>query len=316
MMSGFVLKRILSVLPVLFSVTFFVFLTVYLSPGDPVSNILGQQATPENVAELRKEFGLDEPFLMQYFLWLSHIVKGDLGDSIIMRVPVMDVLMKNFKNTLILTLGSLIICVGLGVVIGVLSGLKPSSWFDRISMFLAQLGASVPVFWLGIVLMWIFSLQLGWLPSSGMYDMRNEGSFFSLLEHMLLPSVATAIVSLAVIARLTRSSLMDVMNADYIKTFRSYGMPASLIIRRHVFRNMLSPVINITGLQIGHLLGGVLFVEMVFSWPGIGTLLYQAITAHDIPMIQAGVLFVAFSFVLVNLITDLVVDMLNPRMSG
>ncbi len=315
-MLMYIVKRIFSVIPVLLSVTFFVFLIVYLIPGNPAINILGQTATPESIAALNKELGLDQPFWKQYVVWLGKLLEGDLGQSIVMYVPVSEVLLIKLKNTLILTIFSLIISVVIGITLGTLSGLKPSSWFDRTSMFFAQVGANIPGFFLGIVLMWFFSLKLGWLPSSGMYDLRNEGSLTSLLEHTLLPAFAAATASLSVIARLTRSSVIDVMNADYMNTFRSYGIPKRLIIKRHLFRNILSPVINITGLQVGYLIGGVLFVETVFAWPGIGTQLYNSITAQDIPMIQAGVLFVATCFVIVNLLTDIFVMLLNPRLRG
>jgi peptide/nickel transport system permease protein len=312
-MLSYAIKRVLSIIPVLFGVTLLVFFIVALIPGDPAVKILGQAATPENVAALRKDLGLDKPLLVQYGIWLKNIITGDLGTSLAMRVPVLDVIMPKLKNTLILTLGSLTICVICGVFIGLLSGLKQYSWFDRTSMFIAQFGANVPVFWLAIVLMWIFSLQLKLLPSSGMYDLRNEGSFASLIQHIILPSFATASVSLSVISRLTRSSMVEVLNADFIKTFRAYGLPERKIIGKHAMRNILSPILNITGLQVGYLLGGALFVEVVFNWPGIGSQLYISITAQDIPMVQAGVLFVALSFVVVNLVTDLVIAALNPK---
>lgn len=310
----YALKRTVSIFPILLGVTFLVFLIVYLIPGDPAAKILGQAATAENIRALRENLGLDKPFIVQYGIWLGNILFGDLGTSIAMRVPVADVLIPKLENTLILTTGSLFICLIGGILIGLMAGLRQYSWFDRISMFITQFGANIPVFWLAIVLMWIFSLTLGWLPSSGMYDLRNDGSLMSLIEHLILPSIATASVSLAVIARLTRSSIIEVMHADYTKTFRAYGMPEWKIVSKHAFRNILTPLLNMTGLQVGYLLGGALFVEVVFSWPGIGSQLYTSIVAQDIPMVQAGVLFVAISFVLVNLITDLVVAALNPRL--
>jgi peptide/nickel transport system permease protein len=183
-------------------------------------------------------------------------------------------------------------------------------------MFLAQFGANTPVFWLAIVLMWLFSIQLGWLPSSGMYDMREGQSLSGLMQHLILPAFATATVSLAVIARLTRSSLIDVLNAEYIKTFRANGISESKIIGKHAFRNILAPLINMTGLQVGYLLGGALFVEVVFSWPGIGSQIYASITSQDLPMVQAGVLFIAICFVVINLINDLIIASLNPRLKS
>jgi peptide/nickel transport system permease protein len=313
-MLSYAIKRILGIIPILIGVSFIVFSIIYLIPGDPVVKILGQAATEEAVAELRGELGLDKPFFVQYGIWLVNIFTGDFGTSITMRIPVESVLVPKLINTLILTAGSLAICLVGGVAVGLLAGLRPHSRFDRITMFLAQFGANVPVFWLAIVLMWILSIQLGWLPAFGMYDLRTEGSVLSTLQHLLLPAFAAATVSLAVIARLTRSSLIDAFNSDYIKTFRAYGISEKKIIFKHAFRNILSPIINMTGLQVGALMGGALFVEVVFSWPGLGSQLYSSITGQDLPMVQAGVLFIATSFVIVNLINDLLVAFLNPRL--
>lgn len=315
-MFVYTLKRIAMMIPILFGVTFLVFLMVYLIPGDPAVKILGLAANEENVQELRAELGLDQPFLVQYGTWLWKLAHGDLGTSISMRVPVADVLIPKLINTLILTAGSLLVCIVGGILIGFLAGIKQNSWFDKISMFFAQFGANVPVFWLAIVLMWIFSLKLGWLPSSGMYDLRNEGSLSSMLQHLILPSIATASVSLAVISRLTRSRMIDVLSMDFIKTFRANGLPERVINVQHAFRNTLPSVVNMIGLQIGYLLGGSLFVEVVFSWPGIGSQLYTSITAQDIPMVQGGVLFIALSFVIINLVVDLMAAALNPKLRG
>lgn len=313
-MLSYAIKRILAIIPILLGVSFLVFSIVYLIPGDPAVKILGQAASKEAVTELRANLGLDKPFLIQYGIWLGNMLTGNLGTSITMRIPVESVLIPKLINTIILTVGSLIVCVIGGVLIGLLAGLKPYSRFDRILMFFAQFGANVPAFWLAIVLVWIFSIKLGWLPAFGMYDMRTDGSILSRLQHLILPSIAAATVSLAVIARLTRSSLIDAFNSDYIKTFRAYGISEKKIIFKHAFRNILSPIINMTGLQVGALIGGALFVEVVFSWPGLGSQLYASITGQDLPMVQAGVLFIATCFVLVNLINDLLVAFLNPRL--
>ncbi|WP_078428422.1 ABC transporter permease [Alkalihalobacterium alkalinitrilicum] len=315
-MFVYLLKRILSIIPILLGVSFLVFLMVYLIPGDPARIILGQAATEKAILELRAELGLDQPFFVQYGIWLLSVLQGDLGTSIAMRIPVADFLLPKLLNTLILTAGALVICLVGGVLIGLLAALKKYTFFDRFIMFIAQFGANTPVFWLAIVIMWFFSIKLGWLPSSGMYNMRTGPSFSGLLQHLILPAFATATVSLAVIARLTRSSIIEVLNMDYIKTFRANGIPESKIISKHVFRNILSPLLNMSGLQIGYLLGGALFVEVVFSWPGIGSQLYTSINAQDIPMIQAGVLFIAISFVVLNLINDLIVTSLNPRLKS
>lgn len=316
MMVSYLFKRILYMIPILFGVSFLVFSMIYLIPGDPARMMLGQSATPEAVEELRDKSGFNDPFLVQYGTWLLHVLKGDLGTSITMRIPVTSFLIPKLINTLILAAGGLIICVILGITVGIAAALRKYSWFDRIIMFLAQFGANTPAFWLGITLMWLFSIKLGWLPSSGMYDVRTGETFSGLLEHLVLPAFATATVSLAVIARLTRSSLIDVLNAEYIKTFRANGISESKIISKHAFRNILPPLINMIGLQIGYLLGGALFVEVVFNWPGIGSQIYASITSQDLPMVQAGVLFIAISFVVVNLINDVFIASLNPRLKN
>lgn len=314
-MLGYALKRLLLVVPTLLGVTFLVFLTVHLIPGDPAVTLLGTMATAERVAALRAELGLDEPLLVQYLIWLGNLMQGDMGYSISMRgMPVADVILPKYGNTLILTAGALLVCFVGGVAIGTLAGLKQYSWFDKSSMFIAQLGANVPVFWLAIVLMWIFALELRWLPSSGMYSLREGPSVGGILQHLILPAIATATVSLAIIARSTRSNLIDCLNSEFIRTFRAEGIPEWLILGKHVFRNILSSLVNITGLQAGYLLGGAIFVEVVFNWPGLGSQLYNAIVTQDVPMIQAGVLMIAVTFVLINLVTDLAVASLNPKL--
>ncbi|MFF2482961.1 ABC transporter permease [Paenibacillus sp. NPDC058071] len=315
-MALYIGKRMLAVVPVLLFVTFTVFLAVHYSPGNPVDMILGNAATPEAVANLSREMGLDKPLLVQYVNWLADLGQGNFGNSYIHKTPVYDVLMDKFKNTVILAAGGLVLTCLFGILIGVAAGLKPSSWLDRIIMFTTTVGSNLPTFWLGIVLAALFSVKLGWLPSSGMYDLRGDKTFASLLEHMLLPSIAIAVSSLAVVARLIRASVIEVMNADFIQTLRSHGLPFRRIVGKHLLRNILAPVVNITGLEVGYLLGGVLFVETVFSWPGLGTLLYNGIMGHDIPFIQAGVVLIAVIYVFVNLLADIIVSLLNPRLRG
>lgn len=313
MLVSYIVKRVFSIIPIVLGVSFLIFLMMYLIPGDPAQQILGQSATPEAIEDLREEMGLNEPFIVQYGAWLGNIVQGDLGTSVTLRVAVVDYLFPKLINTLILTAGALVICVIFGILIGLIAALRKYTWVDTVFMFFAQFGANTPPFWLGIVLMWIFSVQLGILPSSGMYDLRGEQNLANLLSHLILPAFATATVSIAVIARLTRSTMIDVLNADYIKTFRANGISERKIIFKHGFRNILPSLINMTGMQIGYLLGGALFVEVVFNWPGIGSQLYTSITSHDVPMVQAGVLFIAISFIVINLINDIIIRVLDPR---
>jgi ABC-type dipeptide/oligopeptide/nickel transport systems, permease components len=313
-MGKYMFKRIVLAIPILFGVSFLVFLVVYFIPGDPAVKILGQGATKEAVAQLRQNLGLNEPFFVQYGSWLWNMIHGNFGTSIVMRIPVSSVLFPKMINTIILAAGGFVISVVGGLLIGLLAGVKQNSIFDRISMFLAQFGANVPVFWLAIMLMWLFSLKLGWLPATGMNDLRNQGDPLNVIQHLVLPAIAASSVSLAIIARLARSSIIEVLNTDYITTYRAYGFPEWKIILKHGIRNIMSPLINIIGLELGFLLGGTLFVEVVFSWPGVGMQLYNSITAQDIPMIQTGVLFIAVCFVLINLINDLIISLLNPRL--
>jgi peptide/nickel transport system permease protein len=303
-------------IPILFGVSFLVFSMMHLIPGDPARAMLGQQATHRAIEQLRDKLGFNEPFFVQYGSWLLHVLKGDLGTSITMRIPVSSYLFPKLINTLILAAGGLVFCLIFGIGFGLISAIRKYTWVDRTLMFLAQFGANAPAFWLAITLMWVFSIKLGWLPSLGMYDLRTGPSFLGLLKHLLLPAFATATVSLAVIARLTRSSLIEVLNAEFIKTFRANGISESKIISKHAFRNIIAPLFNMIGLQIGYLLGGALFVEVVFNWPGIGSQIYTSITAQDIPMVQAGVLFIAVCFVLLNLFNDVIIAFLNPRLKN
>lgn len=313
-MAKYALKRIILIFPILLGVSFLVFLIVYLVPGDPVAKLLGQGATKQSIAELRNSLGLNKPFLVQYLSWLGNILHANFGTSIVMRIPVSSILFPKMLNTAILAFGGFIISVIFGLVIGLLSGVYQHSIFDRVTMFLAQFGANVPVFWLAIMLMWIFSLKLGWLPATGMYDLRNEGDPLSVIQHLVLPAIAASSVSLAIIAGLVRNTIIEVLNSDYITTYRAYGFPDWKIILKHGLRNIMSPLVNIIGLELGFLLGGTLFVEVVFSWPGIGMQLYNSITAQDIPMIQTGVLLIAVCFVIINLVNDLIISLLNPRL--
>jgi peptide/nickel transport system permease protein len=312
-MVRFLIQRFLSLLLVLFGVSVLVFLMVQLVPGDPARAILGMSATAEKVAEIRNQLGLDKPLIVQYFSWINGIVHGNLGRSYSLSQPVASILFPKLQNTIILTVGSLIFCILVGVILGILAGTKQYSFLDRISMFVSLIGASIPVYWLGLILVAIFALNLHWLPVGGIHDVRNPGGFGDLLIHLILPAIAASTVSMAVIARLSRSTIIEVLQQDFVKTLRANGIPESRVIWRHALRNVLPPIVNITGLQVGYLLGGVLFIEVVFNWPGLGQQLYTAITGRDMPVIQAGVLFIALAFVVINLVTDLIVALLDPR---
>jgi peptide/nickel transport system permease protein len=229
---------------------------------------------------------------------------------------VRELIVPKLLNTIVLTAGTLAFCVTIGVPLGILAGKREGSAFDRIAMFVALAGASVPVYWAALVVISVFALTLGWFPTSGMHDIRQPGGVGDVLTHLVLPAAVTAVVPTAIISRLTRATIIEALQQDSVRLLRASGVPERLIIWRHAVRNILPSVVNIVGLQIGYLLGGVIFTEVVFNWPGLGSQLYVAITAHDMPVIQAGVLFIAVVFVIVNLVADLAVAMSNPRTRG
>ena len=313
-MLKFLVYRVATIVPVLFGVSIVVFLMMKLVPGDPAEAILGPAATTEKIEMVRKSLGLDQPFYVQYFRWLWKVLQGDFGASIAVNVPVAQLVWPKFWNTVLLTGGSLVICIVVGLGVGIVSGTRQYSWFDRISMSLTLIVANTPAFWLGLILMVVMALHLGWFPATGMYSMRaSEKTFGDLIHHMVLPAITTAAVSAAIIARLVRSSFLDVIRKHYITALRAKGLSERDIILRHGMKNALPPIINIVGLQVGYLMGGALFTEVVFSWPGIGLQIYSSIVARDLPVVQAAVLVTTFVFVLVNLGTDIVVAALDPR---
>lgn len=312
-MASFLLRRAASMVLVLFGVSILVFLIMQMVPGDPARAVLGLSATAERVAAVRAQLGLDRPLPIQYFSYVDGLLHGNLGSSLSLSQPVSSIVFPKLGNTIILALGALFICLVVGVPLGILAATKQYSALDRGAMVLSLAGASVPVYWAALVVVSIFSLKLGWFPTSGMYDARNPGGLADLLHHLVLPAATTALVPTAVIARLTRSAMVEALQQDYMRMLRASGVPERRIVWRHALRNIAPPVVNIVGLQVGYLLGGVIFAEVVFGWPGLGGQLYTSITANDMPVIQAGVLFIAVVFVLVNLFTDVVVAVLDPR---
>jgi peptide/nickel transport system permease protein len=307
------IQRLIYTLPVLFGVTVVVFLLVRLLPGDIATYILGAGAPADQVAELRRELGLDRPWYQQYVVWLTNTLSGDFGYSNQFRRPVEEVIWDKLANTLILASAAFAISVAVGVTVGIFSGVRPNTWLDRSATTLAIVGASVPAYWLGLVLMFVFALHLGWLPSSGMYDPIDGGGLIDLGKHLILPAVTIAAVPTAVISRLVRSTIIEEMSQDYVRTARAKGLQERQVILMHAFRNALPTTINIVALQLGYLLGGSIFAEVIFSWPGMGSLLYSAIGARDAAVIQIITLMTAFTFITVNFIADLSHSMIDPR---
>lgn len=310
---AFIGKRLLSTLLVLFGVSLVVFLLIQLVPGDPARAILGMGATKEAVIEVRRQLGLDRPLPIQFVQYIVNLLHGDLGRSLTLNKDVSEVILPRFGNTIILSVAALVLCIVIGVPLGLLAARYQHSIFDRVAMFISLTGASVPVYWFGLVLIGIFGVTLRWFPTSGMYNTRFPGGTPDLLLHLVMPAITAALVPLAVIARMSRSAMVDVLSQDYIRTLRASGLSERSLLWKHGLRNALPPIATVVGLQVGYLLGGVIFVEVVFGWPGLGQQLYTSITQRDIPVVQAGVLFIALVFVLINLLTDVAVNVLDPR---
>lgn len=312
-MKRYLARRLLLLAPVLAGVSIIIFMVLHLSPGDPVEIMLGAQATQEDRLRLRADLGLDQPLHVQYVRWLGHVVQGDLGRSLWMKRPVLAEVLLRFKATLILTGTALLLSTTVGLALGVASATRPNSLLDRVSAMASLFGASMPSFWLGIVLMVVFALQLGWLPASGMYAPYGGGDLPDLLAHLILPAITLAAASVTIIARLTRATMLETLGQDYIRTARAKGVVERAVVLRHGLGNALIPIVTVIGVQAGYLLGGAVLTETVFAWPGVGTLMVQGILARDFPLVQGCVLVVALSFVLINLAVDLLYAWLDPR---
>jgi peptide/nickel transport system permease protein len=313
-LANFIIRRIIGIFPVICGVSIVIFLLVHLAPGDAATALLGPQASEAAKQELRHTLGLDQSLPVQYLAWLARTLSGDFGVSIATHRPVSTLVLPRFENTLILTFGSLLIAVVFGYVIGLLSALRANSLFDRLIMSVTLLAGSAPPFWLGLILVLLFAIQLRWLPVSGMEDVTGNGGIVDVLRHLALPAVTTAMGPAAVITRIVRTSLIDALGRPHVRVARAKGLKRSELLRRHVILNAMPPVITITGLQLGYLLGGALLTEVVFAWPGLGSLLYDSITARDLPVIQATTLAIALAFVLANIVVDLINAKLDPRL--
>ena len=303
-MLTYVGRRILAVVPVLFRVTLAVFSMLFLVPGDPVKIMLAEfVTTPDQIAQMRAQLHLDEPVLKQYGRFVGNALRGDLGVSIRSRRPVAAEITENIGSTGQLALASMLVAIGLGVPLGLVAALGRNSWLDVAAMVVALLGVAMPSFWLGFLLIFVFSLHLGWLPATGGGD----------LPHLVMPAVALGMIAAAIIARLTRSSMLEVLGQDYVRTARAKGLGSGSVIVRHALRNALIPVVTVFGLQFGNLLAGAVIVETVFSRPGLGRLIVGGILAKDFPLVQGTVLFVAAAYVLINVVVDVAYAYVDPR---
>lgn len=331
MMLHYIGKRILHLIPVLLGMSFIVFLIIRAIPGDPAQVILGQQATAEAIAALRQKLGLDNPWYLQYFDYIKGVLTGDLGESLRTRQPIITEVWPYLAATFELAFFAIILAVILGVNAGIISAWFQNSWFDYLAMVIALIGVSMPIFWLGLMEQWVFSINLGWLPTSGRENVRDPVSaithfylldtllqgrfdqFVVVFKHLLLPGIALATIPTAIIARMTRASMLEVMRSDFVRTARAKGQKMFIVVYKHALKNALIPVLTVIGLQTGMLLGGAILTETIFSWPGIGRYIYEAIGFRDYPVIQSGILIVAFLFVMVNLIVDILYTVIDSR---
>jgi len=301
----FIAKRLLWGVFVLLGVTLVTFFLMYVVPGDPVLNMIGQRADQETIERLRKEFNLDKPWYTQYFLYMGKILKGDLGRSYMTKQEVSEAIKEFFPNTVKLALFSMVIATLLGVIVGVVSATNQYSIWDNLAISFTLLGVSTPVFVVGLILIYVFAMKLHWLPPSGIGD----GS----IRYLILPAITLGTRAAAYIARMTRSSMLEVVRQDYIRTARSKGLSERIVIYKHALKNALIPIVTIIGLDLGSYLVGSVLTESIFGWPGIGRYMMQAITMRDFPVIQGMVLFTAMIFVLANLVVDITYGFIDPR---
>ncbi len=313
MIRSYILRRLILIVPVLFGVTIIVFLVISLVPGDPAKAILGTFATPEATAQVRHDLGLDRSLPEQYVIWLGHLLHGDFGRSYILHKPVIDEIMARLFPTLLLAGVALVLSSVFGVLLGIVAAVRQNSWVDKLITVAVLIGISTPSFWLGILLIFWFGVRLAWLPVGGMQEMFGGGGVLDVARHIVLPSLALAAVAGAVLVRLTRGAMLEIMRQDFVRTARAKGLPERRVIFVHAFRNALVGIIPIIGLEAGFVLGGAVYIETVFQWPGIGRMLVSAISTRDILLVQGGVLVVAFAYVIINLLADVAQSILDPR---
>jgi peptide/nickel transport system permease protein len=330
-MLRFIVRRLLLLIPILIGLSILVFVWIRALPGSPAESLLGEHATPEAVAQIRHQYGLDEPVYVQYWAYLKTLASGDLGTSIASTRTVTYELEHRFPATIELALAAMIFAIGVGVPLGFLSAKRYRSGVDHAGLAASLIGISIPIFFLAIILKYIFAVRLAWLPSVGrisvLIDMKHPTNFYLLdaiiernwsalwdvAKHLVLPAIALGSIPLAIVTRITRAAVLDVQNEDYVRTARAKGLAPHIVDERHVLRNAMLPVTTIIGLQTGLLLSGAVLTETVFAFPGMGSWLRDAIFSRDYPVLQGGILFLALVFVLVNLIVDLSYAIINPR---
>ena len=332
-MLAYIIRRIFILVPTLLGVSLIVFFMLRLTPGDPAELMLGERATEESLHQIREHLGLNEPLHVQYGMFMKRLMKGDLGETIFTRQKVWTEIKHRFPATLELSVCALFISCFVGIILGIVSATKQYSVFDYLSMLGALTGVSMPIFWLGLVLMLIFSVNLGWLPISGrlsvLIDLEVVTNFYVLdsiitknwvalkdsIWHLILPAVTLSTIPTAIIARMTRSSMLEVLKQDYIKTAMAKGLSKFKVVYKHALRNALIPVVTTIGLQFGVLLSGAILTETIFAWPGVGKWMYEAVMQRDYMVIQGGTLVIATIFIVINLFVDLLYAVINPKIS-
>lgn len=314
-MTKYILTRLVFAVPVLLGVTLVVFIILSLIPGDPATAILGSYATPENVERLNAQLGLDKPLWQRYFIWLTNLLNGDFGRSYSLNRPVLDEILERLSATLVLSGTAFVLCSVLGVVLGIISSAKQYEISDKIITLFVIVGISIPSFFLGMMMILYFSVHLSLFPVSGMYSLYGGGGFKDLVSHLIMPAATLAVVSTGVIARLSRSAMLEVLRLDYIRTARAKGANERIVVFRHALRSAIINILPILGLQAGFVLSGAVYIEIVFQWPGIGRMLVDGILARDIMLVQGGVIVVAFLYVLFNMTVDIMQLILDPRVS-
>ncbi|CAO3449687.1 ABC transporter, permease protein 1 (cluster 5, nickel/peptides/opines) [Azospirillum argentinense] len=314
-MGSYILGRLAALVPVLFGLSVIVFLIMALIPGDPATAILGPYATPENVARLRQDLGLDHSLPVRYATWLGNVLAGDLGRSSSLNRPVLDEVTERFAATLVLAGAALVLASVLGLLAGILSAVRQFGLADKLVTLAVLVGISMPTFWLGLLLILVFAVRWRLLPVSGMVSIYGGGDLPDLLWHLALPAATLAIVAAGVIARLTRSAMLEVLRQDFVRTARAKGLTERRVVFGHALRAAMVTVIPVIGIQAGFVLGGAVYIETVFQWPGIGRMLVNAIATRDVLLVQGGVLVVAASYVLFNLLADILQRLLDPRIA-
>ncbi len=311
-MLPFLARRLLLAVPTLLGVSIVIFGLLYIVPGDPLDSILPPDATREMRERTAHALGFDQPVPLQYVAWLGRVLHGDLGTSLARNRPVSTMLFEAVGNTLVLAVAAGLIAIVFGVALGTLAAWRYGTWVDRVVRAISVSGVSIPPYWVALLLIIVFAVQLRWLPASGMRSVTGDGGLGDLLSHLILPAIAASMVALGLMARMVRASVLDILHQDFILTLRAKGLGSGAVLQ-HTLKNAAPPIMTVAGIQIGHLLGGSVLVETVTGWPGVGQLIYQAISQRDVPVTQGGVLMVSLLFVLLNLTVDVLHGIVDPR---